>query len=63
MTGEAPDFRLAPGLGVIEFAHRIVVYQVTDSVIAWARILGEPTTLELTAELEAAIDRDRVRAA
>lgn len=62
MTGDVPKFRLDPGIGVIEWQGRMVVYLRADGVIQWARRLGEEM-LPLEAELCAAIEIDAVRKA
>ncbi|MDB5971265.1 MAG: hypothetical protein JWQ90_3715 [Hydrocarboniphaga sp.] len=51
---------MQPGLGVIEWQSRIVVYQMDGARIAWARFLGEQT-IEVDESLRAAIIADRQR--
>lgn len=58
---EEPSHRMQPGLGVIEWQSRIVVYQMDGERIAWARYLGE-SRIEIDAELRSAIEADRQRA-
>ncbi|WP_299696548.1 hypothetical protein [Hydrocarboniphaga sp.] len=55
-----PNHRMQPGLGVIEWQSRIVVYQMDGARIAWARFLGEQT-IEVDESLRAAIIADRQR--
>lgn len=58
---EEPRHRMQPGLGVIEWQSRIVVYQMDGERIAWACYLGEQK-LAIDDALRAAILADRQRA-
>jgi hypothetical protein len=57
-----PGHRMQPGLGVIEWQSRIVVYQMDGERIAWACYLGE-NRIEVDDPLRSAIEADRRRAA
>jgi hypothetical protein len=52
------DYRMSPGLGVIEWQGRLLVYQLQDGRIAWARPLGE-ACIEVGDELRSAIEADQ----
>lgn len=58
---QEPEHRMSPGLGVIEWKGRILVYQLSGAQVLWARFLGEDE-IEVTDELRAAIDENRGRA-
>lgn len=55
-----PEHRMSPGLGVIEWQGRILVYQLSGAQVLWARFLGEDE-IKITDELRAAIEKDRGR--
>jgi hypothetical protein len=59
---EEPNHRMQPGLGVIEWQSRIVVYQMDGEHIAWARFLGEHR-IDVDDTLRAAIEADRQKTA
>lgn len=52
------DYRMPPGLGVIEWQGRLLVYQWLDGRIAWARPLGE-ACIDISEELRSAIAADQ----
>ena len=52
------DYRMPPGLGVIEWQGRLLVYQLQGDRIAWARPLGE-ACIEVSEALRSAIAADQ----
>ncbi|EIT68906.1 MULTISPECIES: hypothetical protein [Hydrocarboniphaga] len=56
------DYRMSPGLGVIEWQGRLLVYQLQEGRIAWARPLGE-ACLEVDDALRSAIETDQRKSA
>lgn len=56
---ESTDYRMSPGLGVIEWQGRLLVYQLQGEHIAWARPLGE-ACIEVGADLRSAIEADQL---
>ena len=57
---DEPSHRMQPGLGVIEWQSRIVVYQMDGDRVAWACYLGE-NRIDIDAALRSAIEADRQR--
>ena len=54
---DEPAHHMPPGLGVIAWQSRILVYQMAGDRLAWARFLGE-SAVEISDELRAAIEAD-----
>ena len=57
-SNDSSDYRMSPGLGVIEWQGRLLVYQLQDGRIAWARPLGE-ACIEVGDDLRQAIEADQ----
>jgi hypothetical protein len=59
-VSDEPQHHMAPGLGVIAWQSRLLVYQMAGERIVWARFLGEEM-VDISDELRAAIAEDRQR--